>query len=614
MMGTLRGFPSPPALAPRGEAALRSGLGTALLFVACVVGLVGCATGPQRITKLVGDHVVVTRAVSPEAYEHVARALLYEEEERWEDAAAELQRALPFDDEAAEVRAELGELFVRLGRLDDAAGEIDRSLETAPTVEGYLARAHLDDARHDRAGMVEALRSAVGEARANDDPEAIERTELELADAEVVALDVPAALATVRALEVAVPETIRGRVQHGAIAWALGQLDDGAAALTDALDIEPADVDARLLLGELQAAGGDAKAAKATFADAIERADVPLQIAEAVAAWLVERGDTAEAVDLVERTSASVADADGLVLASALERTVKRPDQAAAFADRAAKAGAPAGRVAILRAEALAAKGDLAAAVKLLLGVSADAPEMLEARLRASELLRDDGKLDDAAGVLDRAMAVGEAGSGEASATKDADATALAVARSLVDEKRGDAVRAARRLDEALARDPDDARLELARAAVDDRRGEWRAGLERAEKVLAREPGNVDALNFAGFVAADHGLDLPLATRRLQAAVALSPGSGGIVDSLGWVYYRAGDLPRATAFLEEAVHLEPADAEILEHLGDLYAKRQDRGRALEIYRRALGLKPADKLARELTERVRTLEAKNAAGR
>jgi len=618
-MGTLGGFPNPPALAPRGKATLRSGWGAAGLFVAGIVGLLGCATGPQRITKLVGDHVVVTRAVSPEAYEHVARALLYEQEERWEEAAAELQRALPFDDEAAEVRADLAELFVRLGRLDDAADEVERSIAIAPTVEGYLARAHLDEARHDRVGLVEALRSALAEALANDDPEAIERTDLELADALVVALDVPAALETVRALEHAVPETIRGRVQHGSIAWATGALDDGAAALDAALDIEPDDVDARVLLGELQAASGQAEDAKATFGEAIERADVPMQIAEAVVAWLVDRGDLAEATELVDRTSANMSDGDvdSLVLASALERAVKRPDRAAALAERAAKAGAPAGRVAILRAEALFAKGDHAAAVKQLLGVSPDAAELLEARLRAAEILRDDGAFDDAARALDRALAVGEAKTAPAaggSSLTSADTTTLVIARSLVDEKRGDAAHAAGRLDEALTRDPDDARLALARAAIDDRRGEWQSGLQRVEKLLARDPGNFEALNFAGFVAADHAQNLPLATRRLQAAVALSPGSGGIVDSLGWAYFRAGDLPRATTFLEQAGRLEPADAEILEHLGDLYVKRQERGRALDAYRRALGLKPDDKLARELTERVRTLDAKAAAGR
>src|SRR5262249_32959499 len=67
----------------------------------------GCATTVQPVTKIVDGRVIVTRSVSPDAYEHVTRALLYEEEERWDEAATELQRALPFDDDAAELRAHL---------------------------------------------------------------------------------------------------------------------------------------------------------------------------------------------------------------------------------------------------------------------------------------------------------------------------------------------------------------------------------------------------------------------------------------------------------------------------------------------------------------------------
>ncbi|HVU52500.1 MAG TPA: tetratricopeptide repeat protein, partial [Polyangia bacterium] len=270
----------------------RSGWTAALVAAG---SLLGCATAPPSVTKLVGDRVVVTRAISPEAYEHVARALLYEGEERWEEAADELQRALSFDADAAEVRADLAELFIRLDRLDDAGEQIDRSLETAPTVEGYLARAHLDDARHDGARAREALRSALNAALDGGDPEAIERTDLELADAQVVGLDLPAALETLRALEGAVPDTLRGRTQHAAVAWALGLLEESEAALRGALEREPADVDARLLLGELEAAEGRTREAKVTFAEAVERADVPLQIADGVAGWLVQRGELAEA-------------------------------------------------------------------------------------------------------------------------------------------------------------------------------------------------------------------------------------------------------------------------------------------------------------------------------
>ncbi|HEX7596577.1 MAG TPA: hypothetical protein VF518_00090, partial [Polyangia bacterium] len=70
------------------------------MAVAC---LGACATRPLPITKLVNNRLVVSHSVSASAYEHASRALIYEEEERWQDAAAELQRALAFDDESPQL-------------------------------------------------------------------------------------------------------------------------------------------------------------------------------------------------------------------------------------------------------------------------------------------------------------------------------------------------------------------------------------------------------------------------------------------------------------------------------------------------------------------------------
>jgi tetratricopeptide (TPR) repeat protein len=385
--------------------------------------------------------------------------------------------------------------------------------------------------------------------------------------------------------------------------------DDASASLTAALEDEPADVEARVLLAELQAAGGHDKEAKTSFVEAIDRADAPLEIALAYAGWLVLRGEVSEAQELADRLNADVPDVDTLEQAAALERTVKRPERALALAERARKMGASAGRVAIMIGAALAAKDDQAGALKSFRSVAKSDPLYFEANLRIAELLRDRGKLDEAGRALEAA--------GGASAD-GLHKVELALARSQLEEKRGDSARAARVLDDALAENGNagqlGTRLTLERAAVDDRRGDWQRALTRAEEILAREPRNVEALNFTGFLAADHAQELPRAVRRLQAAVALSPGAGGIVDSLGWAYFRSGDLTRADSFLEQAGRLEPADPEILGHLGDLYAKRRERDRALMTYRRALSLSPSDRVARELGERIRTLDAKSAAGR
>ena len=590
---------------------------------AVVAGAAGCATTGQPVTKIVNGQVIVTRAVSPEAYEHVTRALLYEEEERWDDAAAELQRALPFDDEAPEVRAHLAELFVRLGRLDDAGEQVEQSLHIEPTIDGWLASAHVREARGDAAGQLESLRRAVAithkDATDGNGVEAAERAYLALADAQIVALDIDGAYESCRQLVEIAPETVRGHFQLAALAWARGALEEAEAALVAALEEEPADIDARLLLAELQVARGHIDAAKASFRAAIDRSDTPGEIAEAFAGWLVSRGDRNEALELADRFTAEGSGPDALLIGSRVERAAKRLDRARALADKALKLGAPAGRAAILSALALADQGARTAAIATYLNVPLDAPEAAEARLRAAELLRDDGKYDEAMRALDAvdSAKTATAGAPESTRTKELRGSTqidLVIGRSAIDEKRGDAAMAARRLDEALAKSPDEGRLLIARAGVEERRGDWRRAIAFAERLLQREPRSVEALNFLGFVASDHSFEAPRALKRLQAAATLNPGSGAIIDSLGWAYFRAGDLARSAAFLEQAGRLEPADPEILEHLGDLYASRQDRVHALESYRKALTLAPPERLTRELQERVRTLEAKSAAGR
>jgi tetratricopeptide (TPR) repeat protein len=149
---------------------------------------------------------------------------------------------------------------------------------------------------------------------------------------------------------------------------------------------------------------------------------------------------------------------------------------------------------------------------------------------------------------------------------------------------------------------------------IEERRGAWQHALDLVEPLIKKKPGSVEALNFWGFVAADHGHDLDKARKRLQAAAALEPGSGAVLDSLGWVSFRAGQMDKAALFLEQAGRLEPGDAEILSHLGDLYAKRSEPERAVAAYRKALSRKPEERLRRRLEESLAGIESRRAAGR
>ena len=630
-------MPVPAAfLTPRRQGGARCACGPALLFA--VATLVGCATSPRKVTRIVNGRVIVTRAISPDAYSHVARALMYEEEQQWDEAARELQRALPFDDAGAELRAHLADLFVRLGRLDDAAEQVRRSLQIAETVEGHLAAAHVAEARRDVKGALGHYRKGASFALSDESPDAVERAHLALADAELGAVEVDAAFETLRKLTDVAPDSVRARVQLGALAWALGRVPVATSALGEALRLEPADLEARLTMAALLVATDRIPEAKTAYRETLERTDDAVEIAEMFLKWLVARGDKAEAAAEADRLTPDVVDEGTVEGIIRVEGAAGRAERAVAAADQAIRKGVSAARVTLWLAGALLDAKDHAGAADRLLKLSRTGPaaaslnEFIESRLRAAEALREapgSSRLGEAARALEEAAAaIATAKQPSAAANKPKGSSAgtsaaeqerdwsvdLVVARALLDEKRGDAVRAARTLDTALAAEPTSARLLLVRAAIDERQGEWRTALAFAERILKADSRNFEALNFHGFVSADHGQDLPSAMRRLQVAMALNPGRGGVVDSLGWAYLNSGNLERAGDLLAQADRLEPGDPEILMHLGDLFAKRREVARAIETYRRALTLLPSERVAREIQGKLGALGPRSAAGR
>jgi tetratricopeptide (TPR) repeat protein len=95
---------------------------------------------------------------------------------------------------------------------------------------------------------------------------------------------------------------------------------------------------------------------------------------------------------------------------------------------------------------------------------------------------------------------------------------------------------------------------------------------------LQLRPDDPGLLNYLAFSWADQGVNLDRARTMLERAIQLVPDDGAIVDSLGWVMYRAGDFDQAIKQLERAVALDANDATINDHLGDAYWRA---GRQLE---------------------------------
>jgi Tfp pilus assembly protein PilF len=581
-------------------------------FLALAAACLGaCATQAPPITKLVNDRQIVTRSVDASAYEHASRAFLYEEEERWQEAAAELQRALIFDDESPELQAHLAEIFMRLGRLSDAAAAIHASFKIEVTPDGLMAQAHLRQAQGEVAGAVQSLRQAVGKVDFADEPDTAEAVYLELAEAQILALDVPAAASTLADLCHREPASLSGHMRLMAVAWALGDVAQSEAQLRQTLTQEPNHIEALTALAWLLAAQGRNDEARRAFREALDRGEGSLEIAAAYARFLVGIGEGKAAEQLADDLVSPLAGSDPESLAGSIElqRSAHLLDRALALVKKAQEAGISDDAKARLTLTAAALLKELDQsdeALATLVAVPKTSPLFFEARLRAAELLREQGKTAEAARLAESAAAAAGDNAGQ---KLDA-----AIALALIDEKRGDAVMAAHRLEALQASQPDQARLTLSLAMIEERRGAWQRALDLVEPLIKKKPNSVEVLNFWGFVAADHSHDLDRARRRLQAAAALEPGTGAVLDSLGWVSFRAGQLDKAGVFLEQAGRLDLADAEILSHLGDLYAKRSEPERAAAAYRKALSHKPEERLRRRLEESLAGIESQRAAGR
>ena len=129
-------------------------------------------------------------------------------------------------------------------------------------------------------------------------------------------------------------------------------------------------------------------------------------------------------------------------------------------------------------------------------------------------------------------------------------------------------------------------------------------GAETAVRdVLAREPANPTALNFLGYLLADHNRKLSEAVGLIQQALAIDPNNGAYLDSLGWAYYRLGRLSDARVQLERAILLAD-DPVIHEHLGDVYKGMRLNDLARAQYRLSLASDAANPRVKAKLSRIR----------
>jgi len=162
----------------------------------------------------------------------------------------------------------------------------------------------------------------------------------------------------------------------------------------------------------------------------------------------------------------------------------------------------------------------------------------------------------------------------------------------------------------------EDWQLFYQRGVALERVGRWGEAEVEFRRALALSPDQPDVLNYLGYTWVDRGENLVEGLEMIERAAEQSPGSGAIIDSLGWAYFQLGDFETAVAALETAVLISPSHPVILEHLGDAYWRV---GRTLEAgykWSQALGEDPDDDMAERLRDKLENglpLLADGAAG-
>jgi tetratricopeptide (TPR) repeat protein len=157
-------------------------------------------------------------------------------------------------------------------------------------------------------------------------------------------------------------------------------------------------------------------------------------------------------------------------------------------------------------------------------------------------------------------------------------------------------------LDAGLVQYPDSFDLRMARVFAYERAGKPEAAIRELRKLLKDRPDDAVVQNALGYTLADRNQSLDEAAALVGAALAKTPDSAAVLDSMGWVRFRQGRFPEALEYLKRARDLGD-DAEIDLHLGEVQWALGNRDEARKTWQEALQRQPENARLQERLERA-----------
>jgi tetratricopeptide (TPR) repeat protein len=136
--------------------------------------------------------------------------------------------------------------------------------------------------------------------------------------------------------------------------------------------------------------------------------------------------------------------------------------------------------------------------------------------------------------------------------------------------------------------------------ATCERSGDYEQAEKYFEKSLQLVPDFAEALNYLGYMWAEHGVKLDKAREMIEKALKLEPKNAAYLDSMAWVLYKLNQPTDALPYALKAVELtEQPDATVFDHVADIYAALKQTEKAREFWRKALALEPNEEIKKKL---------------
>jgi len=506
-----------------------------------------------------------------EALRHYAQGVLLEEGGEGPEAMAEYFRALLLDPRSAAIARRASELSARLGDPQRALEFADRALKLEPgDTRGLWLKG---TALFNLGRGEEALEALIAAARADSDQAGYVQSLARVAE-QLDRLDLVAwAYGRLVALDDADGEAW---FQLAAARGRLGDFEAAERAIERVLQLSPQRPGAYFLQGWIQEGLGNADRAIDLYRRHLK----------------IHSTDLVTRRRLVNLLSRQKRFAEAHAEAQLVSR--ERPDDVEASlveADLALRAGRTRDGLRLLERIPRRAPADPDLMLRVL-GVLVSNGRAREAVARAEGWARQHP--GDFHGPLLTARALAASGKRDLAMTRAREAVETAPDSLAPRQLLGQLYQSAKRYAEAesvwtetVRRFPEVPGIAFDLAFCREQLGDLGGAEAAVRDVLAREPDNARALNFLGYLLADHALKLQEALDLIQRAVRLDADNGAYVDSLGWVFYRLGRFEEARAELERAVLLTEGDPVVHEHLGDVYKELKLMDLAREQYSKSL---------------------------